>query len=348
MIPSTMNSTIFTGPGQVEVREVPIPPLGERQVLVQVKACAICTWEQRFYKGSKAEDYPFRGGHEVSGIVAAVGAGALCEAQVGEPVCLEIMTRCGQCYYCRRGMDNLCEHDTGGALPDQPWGPGGMSEYVIAEDYMVYRAQEGRDFAELALAEPVSCVARGIRRTPLAFGDTVVVQGTGVMGLIHLQLLIRRGVRVIVAEPDPVRRAYAASLGAACAVDPLSDDLVACVHGHTAGRGAEAIFFTAGGVPAIRSAMPALAKGGWLMLYGSVHPKGDLPVDPNDVHYRELVITGTFSHDKESFRQAVAMLNDRLVDVAPYVTERISFPNVDRAMRRAVSPDTYRVVLEFA
>jgi len=127
MIPSAMKTTIFTGPGAVEVREIPMPAVGERQVLVQVKACAICTWEQRFYKGSKPEDYPFRGGHEVSGIVAAKGAGALCEAQIGDPVCLEIMTRCGQCYYCRRGMDSLCELDTGGRLPGQPWGPGGDS-----------------------------------------------------------------------------------------------------------------------------------------------------------------------------------------------------------------------------
>ena len=142
-------------------------------MLVQVKACAICTWEQRFYRGSKPDDYPFRGGHEVSGVVAAKGAQALCAAAVGDPVALAIMTRCGQCYYCRRGMDNMCENDKGGSLPGQPWGPGGMSEYVIAEDYQVYSTTPGRDWCEVALAEPVACVARNVRRTPVAFGDTV-------------------------------------------------------------------------------------------------------------------------------------------------------------------------------
>jgi L-iditol 2-dehydrogenase len=347
MIPATMRTTVFTAPAAVEVRSIPMPQPEGRQVLVQVKACAICTWEQRFYRGSKAEDYPFRGGHEASGVVAAKGPLALCDAQIGDPVCLEIMVRCGQCHYCRRGMDNLCLNDRGGALPGQPWGPGGMSDYVLVDDYMVDRASGGQDYAELALAEPVSCVARGIRRTPLAFGDTAVVQGAGVMGLLHLQLLARRGVRVIVAEPDAVRREAAASLDAACAVDPLGDDLLECVYGQTGGRGAEAVFFTAGGVPAIRSALPALAKGGWLMLYGSVHPKGDLPVDPNDIHYRELNITGTFSHDKESFREAVALLNARLVDVSSFISERVPFPNVDYAMQRALAKDTYRVVLEF-
>jgi threonine dehydrogenase-like Zn-dependent dehydrogenase len=348
MIPSTMRTTVFTAPGTVEVRTIPMPQPEGRQVLVQVKACAICTWEQRFYRGSKPEDYPFRGGHEASGVVVAKGPHALCDARVGDPVCLEIMVRCGQCHYCRRGMDNLCLNDRGGALPGQPWGPGGMSDYVLVDDYMVYRASGGQDFAELALAEPVSCVARGIRRTPLSFGDTVVVQGAGIMGLLHLQLLTRRGVRVIVAEPDASRREVAASLGATCAVDPLSDDLVECVYGHTEGRGAEAVFFTAGGVPAIRSAIPALAKGGWLMLYGSIHPKGDLPVEPNDIHYRELNITGTYSHDKESFREAVVLLNERLVDVSSFISERVPFPSVDYAMQRASAKDTYRVVVEFS
>jgi L-iditol 2-dehydrogenase len=345
-----MRTTVFTKPGQVEVREIPTPQPGDRQVLVQVKACAICTWEQRFYRGSPSEDYPFRGGHETSGVVVAKGPGALPggDAQVGDPVCLEIMVRCGQCHYCRRGMDNLCLNDKGGALPGQPWGPGGMSDTVLVEDYMVYRADGKRDFTELALAEPVSCVARGIRRTPLAFGDTAIVQGAGIMGQLHVQLLRLRGVRAVVTEPDPARREDALAYGgAACAMDPADPGLAECVQDMTEGIGAAAVFFTAGGVPAIRSAIPLLAKGGWLMLYGSIHPREDLPVDPNDIHYRELNITGTFSHDKESFREAVALLNGGLVNLAPFVSERVPFPQVDYAMQRAMAKDTYRVVLTF-
>ena len=347
MIPATMRTTVFTGPEQVEVREIALPPLGDRQVLVQVKACAVCTWEQRFFRGSKPEDYPFRGGHEVSGVVIAKGPQALCGAAVGDPVALAIMTRCGQCYYCRRGMDNMCENDKGGYLLGQPWGPGGMSEYVIAEDYQIYAATAGCDWSEVALAEPLACVSRSVRRSPVSFGDTVVVQGAGIMGLLHLLLLRMRGARVIVSEPDASRRAVALHMGATAAINPLSDDLVRYIRDLTAGHGAEAIFFTAGGVPAIKPAISALANGGWLSLYGSVHPKGDLSLDPNEIHYRELVVTGSFSHDKESFRESVSMLNRGLVNVSPFVSERVPFPNVEHAMRRAMAKDTYRVVLTF-
>jgi threonine dehydrogenase-like Zn-dependent dehydrogenase len=347
MMPATMNSIVFTGPEQVAVREMPVPLLTDNQVLVQVKACAICTWEQRFFRGSKSEDYPFRGGHEVSGLVVAKGSKALCGAAVGDPVALAIMTRCGQCENCRRGMDNMCENDKGGYLPGQAWGPGGMSEYVVAEDYQVYAAAPSRDLCEMALAEPVACVSRSVRRTPLAFGDTVIVQGAGIMGLLHLQLLRLRGTRVVIAEPDANRRKVALDLGAAAAFDPQTEDLVNYVGDLTGGHGAEAIFFTAGGVPAIKPAIPALAKGGWLVLYGSIHPKGNLELDPNDIHYRELVLTGSFSHDKESFRESVGMLNGGVVSVAPFVSERVPFTNIDYAMRRAMSKDTYRVVLTF-
>jgi len=342
-----MRTTVFTAPAQVEVREIPIPKLGDRQVLVQVKACAICTWEQRFYRGTRAEDYPFRGGHETSGVIVAKGPHAKCDAEVGDPVCLEIMVRCGQCHYCRRGMDNFCLNDRGGELAGQPWGPGGMSDYVIVDDYMIYRAAPGRDYAELTLAEPISCVARGIRRTQLAFGDVAVVQGAGIMGQLHVELLRLRGVRPIVTEPDRQRREDAIAQGAAFALDPADAALAEVVQDLTGGIGAAAVFFTAGGVPAIQSALPLLAKGGWLVLYGSVHPKGDLALDPNDIHYRELNVTGTFSHDRESFREAVALLDAQSLRLAPFISERIAFPEVAHAMERAVSADTYRVVLTF-
>jgi L-iditol 2-dehydrogenase len=164
-----------------------------------------------------------------------------------------------------------------------------LSDYVLVDDYMIYRAAEGRDFAELALAEPVSCVARGIRRTPLAYGDVALVQGAGIMGQLHVQLLRLRGVRVVVTEPDPQRRADALAQGAA-AIDPAAPDLAESVADMTDGIGLAAVFFTAGGVPAIRSAIPLLAKGGWLMLYGSVHPRR-LALDPNG-STRELASPG--------------------------------------------------------
>jgi threonine dehydrogenase-like Zn-dependent dehydrogenase len=181
---------------------------------------------------------------------------------------------------------------------------------------------------------------------PLQFGDTALVQGVGVMGLLHVLLLKQRGVRVLVAEPDEARRKQALASGGDLVCDPLNDDLPGIVRDF-AGRGVHALFFTAGGAPAIQQAVSLLDKGGWLCLYGSLHPKGNIEIDPNLIHYSELVVTGTFSHTKSSFRQAVATLSQGQLDTAPFISERVRFPDVAYAFERAVSPDTYRVVVTF-
>jgi L-iditol 2-dehydrogenase len=340
-------TTVFTGPGALEVREIELPPTGPRQVLVKVKAVALCTWEQRFYKGSAPESYPFRGGHELSGIVAEVGSEALTDVRVGDTVAVSIMTRCGACYYCRRGMDNFCVNDTGGYLEGQPWGPGGLSDYILVEDYQVYKAAPDQDFAELALAEPVACVLRSVTAPPFQMGDTALVQGGGVMGLLHVLLLQEQGVRVAVSEPDEERRDEALRHGADLVLDPFDGGFAARLNDYTKSRGLNAVFFTAGGVPAIKQALPLLAKGGWLSLYGSVHPKEPVDIDPNYVHYNELVFTGTFSHTKRSFRQAVNLISQGQLDLYTFVSERIPFPEVEEGFERALVPDTYRVVMTF-
>ncbi|MEW5956920.1 MAG: alcohol dehydrogenase catalytic domain-containing protein [Chloroflexota bacterium] len=341
-----MQTAIITGPQQIEIQEIGLPRLKPHQILVRVRAVGLCTWEQRFYRGAATSSYPFRGGHEVAGQVVEVGAEAATEVEPGDVVCLALTTRCGSCENCRRGLDNFCLHrnKTG---PGQMWGPAGLSEYVVAEPYQVYRANPDLPFEQLALTEPVACVLRSAGLPPLACGDWVIVQGVGTMGLLHVQLLRQRGAQVLVVEPDPVRRVTALALGAAVTLDPLAEDWVAAARERTGGLGARAVFFTAGGAAAMAQGLDALAVGGWLCLYGSVHPPGTLALDPNDIHYRELVLTGTFSHTRASFRQAVAAISAGQIDLSPLVSVQVAFPEVRHGFELAIRPDTYRVVVMF-
>jgi L-iditol 2-dehydrogenase len=152
---------------------------------------------------------------------------------------------------------------------------------------------------------------------------------------------------VVVSEPDGARRQKALEYGAVAGFNPLQDNGVDLIKNLTGGRGAKAVFFTAGGVPAIDAGVPLLAKGGWMCLYGSIHPKAMLTIDPNLIHYNELVITGSFSHTKASFRQAVALLSQGQVTTAPFISQIFRFPDVQNAFERAISGYTYRVVVEF-
>jgi L-iditol 2-dehydrogenase len=342
-----MQTAVLVAPGTFETWQVPVPEPADSQVLVKVKACAICTWEQRMYRGADQDAYPFRGGHEIAGVVAAKGQGAKCEAEVGDQVAVAAIVRCGACYYCRRGQDNLCLNDLKQPGDGRVWGPGGLSEYIAVEDYNVYRAVGQREIAESTLSEPLACVVRSVANGGLIPGDTALVQGAGVMGLLHLLLLRRQGVQVLVAEPDAARREMAMELGAMGACDPLDCDLANYTRDHTGGHGAQAAFFTAGGPKAVEQAVGTLAKGGHLVLYGSIHPKVPVALDPNTVHYDELTVTGIFSHTKQSFQQAVSLIAGRQMDVRLFISERVSFSELDYAFQRAMSPDTYRVVVTF-
>jgi len=340
-------TAIFDAPRSIQIIEHELPPPGPNQVLVKVRACALCTWEQRFFKGTAPESYPFAGGHEVSGQIVSIGENANCRAALGDAVSVAIMTRCGACESCRRGMDNFCEKDDSGGQPGLPWGPAGLSDYILVEDYQVYAAGKNRNYAELALAEPVACVLRSASLPPLLPADLVMVQGAGIMGLLHVLLLKQRGLRIIVSEPDPTRRSIALELGAHAALNPLDAGFDQEIKAFSDGRGLNAVFFTAGGIPAVEQAVGLLEKGGWLCLYGSIHPKGVAEVDPNLIHYKELVLTGTFSHTKHSFRQAVALLASGMLDVNPFISVQLPFPHVQQGFEQAIQPGTYRVVMTF-
>ncbi len=340
-----MKRAIITAKETVELQEFPMPVPNGDEVLVKVEACGLCTFEQRYYTGGK-EDYPFGGGHEICGTVEQVGANVQSGVKPGDRVVVAAITRCGECYYCQRGMDNMCQN--GGdapAEPGKPWGPGGLSEYMVAKGYQVYKVNSSMDFAVGTFAEPVACVLRSMEKGNLRPGGTVLITGAGVMGLLHVKLAKLFGQQVVVTEVDEARKAMARQLGADAVVDPVKESLADVVTALTGGIGAEAVFYTAGGAKAAQQGISVLCKGGTLVLYGAIYPKGMMEIDPNLVHYNEINITGLVSTTKESFRESARLLSEGLVDVRPFISEEVPFEQTAYGFQRAVSPDTYRVIV---
>lgn len=341
-----MKKAIITAKETFEIRETAIPKPGQGQVLVKVKAVGICTMEQRYYNGA-VEDYPFHGGHEICGEVVECGEGVAQDLKPGQKIVVASLTRCGECYFCNRGLDHLCENADDSHQPGELWGPAGLAEYMLVRSYEVFPVRDDINVAAATLAEPVACVVRSVEKGQLEFGDVAIVQGAGVMGIIHVKLAKLRGALVIVSEPDEARRKKALLSGADYAVDPLNEDLRDKVLSLTEGRGAEACFFTAGGNKAIEEGLTCLAKCGRMVLYGSVRPEAPVGFIPNDVHYDETVITGAIKTTKDSFQKSARMLGQGIIDVNDLVTETYSLDDIDKAFRRAREMDTYRVIVLF-
>ncbi len=342
-LPKTMRRAVFTGPGQITLETVPVPVPAPDQMLIEVKAVGLCTMEQRFYKGSGP--YPFLGGHEIAGVVRARGSAVMSEAQLGDLVTVAQLTRCGECYFCRRGLDHLCVHADDQPAPGAAWGPGGLADFMLARGYEVYRLNPDVPYEEGCLTEPLACCTRSVGRAGIRFGDTVVVTGAGIMGLLHVKLAKLRGARVIVSEPSAARRRVAEEHGADLTVDPTAGSMVDFVRAQTDGRGAEAVFYTAGGPRTVEDCIKATVKGGTVVLYGSTHPDPNVSLNANGIHYDEITITGTYRQDRESFREAARMISLREVDMRPFVSAVVPLSDVDRGFKLAANPENYRVIV---
>lgn len=341
----TYKRSVFVGPKQIRIDELPIPKPGPRQALVKVKACAICTWEQRLYSGTE-NYYPLAGGHEVAGELVEVGSQVYTDAKIGDRVIFAGLTRCGYCESCRKGLDGICDNARKPFNDSDVTGPGGLSEYVLIEDYQLYKSSNDVPFEELCLTEPVSCVTRSIRSAKLERTDNVIVVGAGIMGLLHILLAKQAGTRVIVSEPNDKRAAFAKELGADAIIDPVNESFQDRVEELTNGRGADAIFVAVSIAAAVEQSIDALAKGGRAMVYASIYPRGTkISVDPNLFHGKEIVLSGTVSQDKEDFLQATHMIAEKIINVKPFISKVFPFSQLEEAIQAAISPETYRVII---
>ncbi len=341
----TYKRAVFVGPKQIRFDELPIPDPGPRQALVRVKACALCTWEQRMYIGEE-HYYPLVGGHEVAGELVKLGIQVYTDAQIGDRVVAAPLTRCGYCESCRRGLDNICDNNRQVFRDTDVPGPAGLAEYILLEDYQLYKANNETPFEEICLTEPLACVVRSVRKARVERADDVIVVGAGIMGLFHLILARQIGARVIISEPNPERAAFAQEMGADGVIDPTQDSFVDRVKALTGGRGADVVFCVVSVASVVEQAVEAVAKGGRVHIYASIHPRGTkISIDPNPFHSKEIVLTGTMSQDKEDVLQTVRLISRGLIDLDPFISLVLPFEKLEEGLQAALRPDTYRVVV---
>ena len=257
-----MKVVAITGDHEVSIKEVRRPAPEKNQVLVRVRACALCTWEQRMFTRDSKVPLPFVGGHELVGEICALGGSVDEKAYpVGSRVAVRLVHQCGECYFCRVGHPELCAHlnDVDMSQMDIP-GTGGLSEYLNVSVSQVYFLNQDMPDQTAVFAEPLACVLNSIEKGQIEISDDVVVIGGGIMGLLHVMAAKLCGARVILSEPDRSRRELALELGADMAIDPLAADPVEEVKRINGGRGAEVVFNTTP-VSAVAGAEDGLAHG---------------------------------------------------------------------------------------
>jgi L-iditol 2-dehydrogenase len=309
-----MKALVLSAYKRLAIEDVPVPQPADDELLVRVKACGICGSDVHGFDGSTGRRIPpIVMGHEAAGIVEAVGR-RVTEFRVGDRVTFDSTVYCG-----RRGQINLCDRrEVIGVSTPLFRRMGAFAEYVTVPARIAYALPESMPFAHAALIEAVSVAVHGVSLTPIEPGDTAVVVGAGMIGLLTLQAAREAGAeRVFVVDVDDTRLELARSLGATQTFNSKKQDVVAEVQKRTEGHGADVALECVGITDAIALAVESVRKGGAVTLVGNVAPKIELALQ--SVVSRQIRLQGSCASCGE-YPECIAMMADGRIQVAPLVS----------------------------
>ncbi len=343
-----MRALIFDRPGEIRVDDLPAPQPGPGEVVVEVGAASVCASDLRVYRGEKYAKPGVVPGHEFAGQVVALGSG-VSELELGDGVAVYPIISCGGCEFCRRGLRNRCiarqtlGYDENGGLAEQVLLPASL----VAQGHAVKLA-DGADWGRAALTEPTACVLNSLESCRFRAGASVAILGAGPMGLLHIALARALGAgAIVVAEPVDVRRQAAAEIGAShvCSGDP--DELRATVEEATGGSGCDIVIVSVGMNGLTETALQVAGRQSSVNLFAGFPPESSAVVDVNDLHYREVSLTGTQNATPDQFRRTAALL-PTLDAVDRIVSHRFTLSEADQSytsradlsvLKTAVVPD---------
>lgn len=337
---------IISSAHQSSLNNIFVEPQTEEYVRVKVKSCGLCTWEQRVYRGVKPT-YPFWGGHEVCGTIDEITGTNPNGFKRGEFVALALMYRCGQCFHCKMGLNNHCAYLNPENNQTFPSGPRGLSNFIFVPPYQVFRLNPEVTPEEGAFVEPIACVIRSIDKGDITFGSTVVVIGSGTMGLLHTALLNMMNCKVIVCD-DNLELLNRALKAGADRILPLEAERVEReVQQFTRNLGVDAVFCTRGGNYAVDLALRIVGRGGRVILFQSIRDTNISHFNANDVHYREVQIKGTISQTISDFQRAADLVSRKALSLEFLNIENIEAKFENKAFDKSINPLINRVLVSF-
>jgi L-iditol 2-dehydrogenase len=332
---------------ELELTEMPEPALGPDDVLVRVRACGICGSDVHGLDGSTGRRIPpLVMGHEAAGLVAKVGA-QVKGFREGDRVTFDSTVWCGACFHCRRGEINLCDQrQVLGVSPGDYRRHGAFAEYVAVPGRIVCRLPEGLSFQHAAMTEAVSVAVHAVGLTPVRLGDTAVVVGSGMIGLLLIQALRSAGCgRIVAVDIDDARLKLAAALGADIQLNPQRTDVPALVRDATGGHGADIAVEAVGATEPLATAVKSLRKGGTLTLVGNVSPQVELPLQW--VVTRQVSLLGSCASSGE-YPICLDLLARGMIRVEPLISAVAPLEEgpawFERLYRR--EPNLMKVILE--
>ncbi|MDP6558821.1 MAG: alcohol dehydrogenase catalytic domain-containing protein [Candidatus Binatia bacterium] len=338
-----MRVAMYYNNRDVRQEERPVPRIGPDELLVKVMASGICgTDVMEWYRVKKA---PLVLGHEIAGEIVEVGdrvQGFL----PGNRVFVSHHVPCNQCRYCLNGHTSVCD-----ILRSTNFDPGGFAEYIrvpkVNVELGTFVLPEEVSFEEGSFIEPVACIVHGQKLARLTPGQSVLVMGSGISGLLHLQGAHARGAdRVIATDINPYRLKMARDLGADEAIS-ATENVPKRLREANHGRLADLVILCTGAPAAIEQAMESVDRGGTILFFAPTAAGVDVSMPLYELWRNEVTLTTSYAGSPEDIIEAIQLIRDHCLRVREMITHRLTLAEAGLGFELVTrAEESMKVILE--
>ena len=338
-----MRVAMYYNNRDVRLEELAAPKIGAGELLLRTRASGICGSDlMEWYRVKKA---PLVLGHEITAEVVEVGAGVK-NFRVGDRVFSSHHVPCGQCRYCRSGHQSVCD-----LLRSTHFDPGGFAEYIrvpkINVELGTLWLPDSMTFDEGSFIEPLACVVRAQRFAKLAAGQVVLVIGSGISGLLHIQLARARGAARIIATDLSEYRLNAAKQFGADATIQGSENVPAKLLELNGGRLADLVIVCTGAMPAIQQAVKSVDRGGTLLFFAPTAAGVDVAIPLFDYWRDEINVVTSYAGSGDDLQESLELIRDHRIRVADMVTHRLPLAETGWGFQLTASgQDSIKVIID--
>jgi L-iditol 2-dehydrogenase len=340
-IPKTMRAGVFRDKGVVSVEEVPVPEVGDDEVLIKVAACGICGTDIKKIFQRYVEP-PQILGHELAGTVVAVGRGVT-KWMPGDRVMSFHHTPCGRCFYCEKRLFSQCkQYKTTGLTAGFTPNGGGFAQYVKAMPWVAERGivalPDNVTFEEATFIEPINTIVKAVQKARITAGETVLILGCGPIGLQLLMVSKLEGPKLYTSDPISQRRQKSLTLGALESFDPTSGKLLEEIRARTDGRGADAVLVAVAHPSVVADALAVARPGGRVLLFAANDPVTKIEFPAAAVGIDEKEILGSYSAAMDIQDSAAELVLGKKLPVMQIVTHRFPLDRIQEGLELAARP----------
>lgn len=346
-----MKAQVFRGVNQLSYEEIPVPELGTDEVLVQVQVVGLCQSDIKKIRYPLYEP-PRIFGHETAGIIAAVGQDVT-GWQIGQRVVVMHHIPCMKCHYCLNENFSMCETyknitTTAGFAPSG----GGFAEYVKVPGHIVQSGglipiPEGVSFEVASFVEPTNCCLKAVKKSQISPGQTVLVTGTGPIGLMFVMLVKYFGAKAIATDLLPSRIEKALELGAEAAFNASDPELPAKIKALTKDAGVDVTLLAVPSEKAFFQALDCTRKGGKILFFAEFPDEVEIPINPNLLYRKEIDLMGSYSSSFKLQSLSADIVFNQRINVEALISDRYPLQALTEAVEKAVKPtaETYKILL---